>query len=133
MKRTREYEVNHLNKTVVVTKKFLDEATQLDSDEAHLMDEFRQRKLRIIIQKRQHHKSDKKKDLLTYKLMKTYISALDDADDLLNEFKSICEVARGRNDRSQYVNDWFNVKCPDYNEVPKFDKEWRIIHGSKAS
>ena len=52
MKHNHTYEINLINKTVVVSKKFMDMATQYESDEFILLDNFQKMGLRIINQTR---------------------------------------------------------------------------------
>ena len=39
MKRSHTYEINHLDKTVTITRRFLEEATQMDTPAAKLMEQ----------------------------------------------------------------------------------------------
>ena len=101
MKRSRNYEINYLNKTVIVTRKFMDAATQMNSNEF---------------------------SLLTYQMMLDYITMLDDSEEMLEEFKAIRAAAKSRADRTKHVNNWFRQKFPRYDEVPEFDSDYRIVH-----
>ena len=130
MKRTRNYEVNYLNKTVTVSRKFMDAATQVDSGEFDLLTRFSDMGLRVLVhgRKRRSKPQDGKLPLLTYKMMQDYISMLDDAEDMQKEFDSIRESAKSRKDRAQYVNKWFRTTFPRYDEIPEFDEDYRVIH-----
>ena len=130
MKRSRIYEVNYLNKTVTVSRKFMDAATQIDSDEFDLLTRFSDMGLRVLVQgrKRRPKPKDGKLPLLTYKMMLDYIAMLDDAEDMQKEFDSIRESSRSRTDRTQYVNAWFRKTFPRYDAVPEFDEDYRIVH-----
>ena len=134
MKRTHMYEVNHLNNTVVVNQKFLDNATQLNTNEAKLIKQFKQMGLTIIVQSRTSKKKAPRVlkgtslPLLTYGMMKDYISSLDVADEMLKVFNRLWESNMKRSDRDQYVNRWFRATFPHYDSVPKFDANLRVIH-----
>ena len=130
MKRSRVYEINYLNKTVTVSRKFMDAATQIDSDEFNLLTQFSDMGIRVLVEgrKRRSKPKDGKLPLLTYKMMQDYIAMLDDAEDMQKEFDSIRESSKSRTDRTQYVNAWFRKTFPRYDEVPEFDEDYRIVH-----
>ena len=130
MKRSRNYEINYLNKVVTVSRKFMDAATQINSDEFDLLTQFSDMGLRILVEnrKRRSKPKDGKLPLLTYKMMQDYIAMLDDAEDMQKEFDSIRESSKSRTDRTQYVNAWFRKTFPRYDEVPEFDEDYRIVH-----
>lgn len=78
MKRSHDYEVNHLTKTVVVTRRFCDEATQVGTDAYRLMETFDKGGFTISIYQRapRTHKANKSADpnkvpMLTYRMMET--------------------------------------------------------------
>ena len=130
MKRSRMYEVNYLNKTVTVTHKFMDAATQIDSDEFGLLTQFSDMGLRVLVEGRKRRPKPKngKLPLVTFKMIQDYIAMLDDAEDMQKEFESIRESSKNRKDRTQYVNAWFRATFPRYDEVPEFDEDYRIVH-----
>ena len=140
MKRSHAYEVNHLTKTVVVTRRFFDEATQVGTDAYRLMETFDQNGFNITIYQRAprtrkpHKPADPNKvPLLTYRMMETYIAMLDDADDMMDEFQSVRGAAKNRKDRARYVNNWFRKEFPNYDAIPEFDPELRIVHNPNVA
>ena len=56
MKRTHCYEVNHLMKTVVVTRRFLEEASQMGTPAADLMEQFIEKGFTVTV----YHKAPRK-------------------------------------------------------------------------
>ena len=135
MKRSRIYEVNYINKTVTVSCKFMDAATQIDTNEFDLLTQFSNMGLRVLVEgrKRRPKLKEGKRPLLTYKMMQDYIAMLDDAEEMQKEFESIRESSRSRTDRTQYVNSWFRATFPRYDEVPEFDEDYRIVHNPNPS
>ena len=137
MKRTHCYEVNHLMKTVVVTRRFLEEASQMGTAAADLMEQFLDKGFTVSVYQKAPRKAHKAEDgtlpLLTYRMMEGYIAMLDDADDMLDVFKSVKEAAKSRADRARYVNAWFRKEFPNYDAVPEFDDEYRIVHNPNTA
>ena len=129
MKRKHTYEIDLINKTVVVSKKFMDKATQYGSDEFELLDNFQRMGLRIINQTRTtKSKKEESKKLLSYQMMHNYLAMLDDADDMLREFETQRKCYASDNHRLKFINDWFRKECPNYGKVPEFDENYRIVH-----
>ena len=130
MKRTRVYEVNYLNKTVTVSRKFMDAATQINSDEFDLLIRFSDMGLRVLVENRKRHPKPKagKLPLLTYKMMRDYLAMLDDADDMLTMFDTLRAGYKSDAKRLVKMNEWFHAECPRYGSVPKFDNNFRITH-----
>lgn len=130
MKRSRNYEINHLNKTVTVSRKFMDAATQMDNTEFDLLTRFSDMGLRILVEgrKRRTKPQTGKFPLLTYKMMQDYITMLDDAEEMLKEFDAVRKSSKSRTDRTQYVNTWFRNTFPHYDAIPEFDEDYRIVH-----
>lgn len=129
MKRTHSYEINMLQKTVTVTRKFMENATQLNSNEFELLSRFEEMGLKIIVQNRKKAKMlEGKLPLLTYQMMEAYIAMLDDAEEMMQEFKALKTASAKRPDRVVHVNKWFRSQFPNYDAVPEFDNEFRIVH-----
>ena len=95
MKKGRNYEINHLDNTVVVTKRFYDEATQL-GDARDLLEELKSKGYRLVVEQRAERKSPKtakEKRRITYKMMETYISLLEDSEDTLKAFAKVKKLS----------------------------------------
>jgi hypothetical protein len=132
MKKMHSYEIDMTKNVVVVTKKFFEESTQLNTDEFKLLHQFRDLGLAIVVETRKprtkkQKKEDGKKPLLTYKMMRAYIAALDVADELMDDFDAICESAKARGDRLAYINKWFHEQCPNYYNVPTFNDDHKVV------
>ena len=129
MKRNHTYEINLIAKTVVVSKKFMENATQYGSKEYKLLDNFQKMGLRIINQTRTKKAAKPNEEkLLTYKMMRDYLAMLDDADDMLTMFDTLREGYKSDAKRLVKMNEWFHAECPRYGSVPKFDNNFRITH-----
>ena len=137
MKRTHCYEVNHLMKTVVVTRRFLEEASQMGTPAADLMEQFIEKGFTVTVYHKAPRKAAKpengKLPLLTYRMMEAYIAMLDDAEDMLDVFKSVKEAAKSRSDRVRFVNAWFRNEFPNYDAIPEFDANYRVVHNPNVA
>jgi len=130
MKRDHTYEINLITKTVVVSKVFMEKATQYGSKEFKLLDNFQKMGLRIINQtrtKKAAKPEEGKLPLLTYKMMRDYLAMLDDADDMLTMFDTLREGYKSDAKRLVKMNEWFRAECPRYGSVPEFDDNYRIV------
>lgn len=130
MKRNHTYEINLINKTVVVSKEFMEKATQYGSKEFKLLDNFQKMGLRIINQtrtKKAAKPEEGKLPLLTYKMMRDYLAMLDDADDMLMMFDTLRAGYKSDAKRLVKMNEWFHTECPRYGAVPEFDDNFRIV------
>lgn len=67
-----------------------------------------------------------------FKKMALYISLLDDADEMMDEFDVVREIAQSEGHPRLYVNEWFREQFPNYGEVAKLDSNHRIIHKNVA-
>ena len=129
MKRNHTYEINLINKTVVVSKEFMEKATQYGSKEFKLLDNFQKMGLRIINQTRTKKAAKPEGDkLLTYKMMRDYLAMLDDAEDMLAMFDTLRAGYKSNAKRLEKMNEWFHNECPRYGAVPEFDNNYRIVH-----
>ena len=140
MKRFHSYEIDPITKTVTITKKFLEEASQIDSQEFELYQKFKAMNLKIIVKSRSTTKKsssplrplnktvEEKKALIPFAKMAHYISLLDDADEMMDEFDLVRELAKSEEHPRQYVNAWFREQFPRYEAIPEFDENHRVIH-----
>ena len=137
MKRSHSYEINHLDKTVTITRRFLEEATQMDTPASKLMEQFIARGYTVTVYQKTSRKAAKPEDgklpLLTYRMMEGYIAMLDDAEEMLAVFKSVKDAAKSRADRARYVNKWFRAEFPNYDAVPEFDENYRVVHNPNVA
>ena len=128
MKRNHTYEIDLVAKTVVVSKVFMENATQYGSKEFKLLDNFQKMGLRIINQTRTKKAAKPEEEkLLTYKMMRDYLAMLDDADDMLAMFDTLRAGYKSDTKRLKKMNEWFHAECPRYGAVPEFDDNYRIV------
>lgn len=140
MKNVKLYAVDVLSNTVTVTKKFLDNASDIQSEEFNLYKEFKALGFTIIQKTRSAKKennsplrplnkpSEEKKPLIPFEKMAQYISLLDDADEMMDEFDVVRSIAKSEEHPRKYVNEWFREQFPNYGKIAKLDENNRIIH-----
>ena len=141
MKKGMNYMVDHLANKVVVTRKFFEASMEWGSKEDELMEQFKQRGFSIEIEQRKPRTEKSyaeklkagKTPMLTYAEMKSYIVKLDDAEEMVKEFDQIRATAKERKNRVAYVNKWFRSEFPNYDNVPEFDENLRIVHNPNAA
>ncbi len=145
MKRNRLYEVNVLNNTVVVSRRFLDAASQINSKEYRLYRQFEEMGLKIIVETRSagrkkssplrplNGSEESRKPLISLEKMALYISMLDDADVMMDEFDAVRRAARSMEHPRRYINDWFRNEFPHYDDIPEIDDDNRIVHNPNAA
>ena len=129
MKRNHTYEIDPLKQTVTVTRKFLENASQLGK-EYDLLQRFEKMGLKISVYQRAKNKTkdDTKPAMLTYKMMEDYISMLDDAEEMLQIFETMKASVKKNPKRMQRVNEWFRDEFPNYDNIPEFDDDFHIVH-----
>lgn len=143
MKNVKLYAVDVLSNTVTVTKKFLDNASDIKSEEFKLYKEFKALGFTIIQKTRSAKKesnsplrplkpSEEKKPLIPFEKMAQYISLLDDADEMMDEFDVVRSIAKSEEHPRKYVNEWFREQFPNYGKIAKLDDNNRIVHKNIA-
>ena len=143
MKNVKLYAVDVLSNTVTVTKKFLYNASDIKSEEFKLYKEFKTLGFTIIQKTRSAKKesnsplrplkpSEEKKPLIPFEKMAQYISLLDDADEMMDEFDVVRSIAKSEEHPRKYVNEWFREQFPNYGKIAKLDDNNRIVHKNIA-
>lgn len=144
MKNSKLYVVDVLSNTVVLTKKFLENASDIKSEEFKLYQEFKTLGFTIVQKTRSAKKennsplrplnksTEEKKPLIPFEKMAQYISMLNDAEEMMDEFDIVREIAKSEEHPRKYVNEWFREQFPTYGKVAKLDENHRIIHKNVA-
>ena len=144
MKKEAQYAVDVLSNTVVVTKKFLESASNIKSEEFELFQQFKTLGFTITQRTRSAKKEnnsplrplnkpvEEKKPLIPFEKMAQYISLLDDADEMMDKFDTIRKDAQTKDSPRKYVNEWFREQFPNYGKIAKLDENNRIVHKNAA-
>ena len=59
--------------------------------------------------------------------MKQYISCLAESETYQKQYETVCKAAKSYNNPIIKVRKWFNTTFPNYNKLPEFDENGRII------
>ena len=69
---------------------------------------------------------------LTYENMEIHIGAYENADELLEVFKTVKALSKACASPYKYVADWFKAQFPDYNKAVLFDQGTLSVAPVKA-
>ena len=139
MKKNQNYFINHITNTVTVTKKFFNDAALIENEAFELMQKFKNMGLKIEVEQRKPRESKatakELKRHITYQMMAGYISYTENAEDLMEEFEIMKELAKESNPRRAHamVLEWFHENCPDYGKIPEFDENLKVVIKPKAA
>ena len=139
MKKNQNYFINHITNTVTVTKKFFNDAALIENEAFELMQKFKNMGLKIEVEQRKPRESKatakELKRHITYQMMAGYISHTENAEELMEEFEIMKELAKESNPRRAHamVLEWFHENCPDYGKIPEFDENLKVVLKPKAA
>ena len=126
MKRSVGYFIDYTTNTITITRKFYEQAGDLTNTEAtELMKRLRELGMKIVVQPKREQKVSGSR--MTYAKMEKYILCVADSDQYLAEFEAVKTVASSQGNAHAYVWKWFKKTFPNYNEVPEFDEELKIV------
>lgn len=117
------YKVDFAKETIVVTKKFMEEASVINS--AAFKEMLMLRKLGMAIVVREV--KPRKKNTITFAQMIQYISLVEHSDAYLAEFNVIRAEAGSKNARYNRVLKWFLKTFPNFYELPALNEKNKII------
>lgn len=109
MKQNLGYEINYIEGKIIVSKKFLKEASNVTTTAYSDLVQIRKDYPDFTIEPRQIAKRENKMTYgkLTYQFMREYIETKDNADQVLVEFDQIQRLAKFQNAQYVFVKKWF--------------------------
>ncbi len=120
----KPYAINYITNTITVTRKFLEEASMLGAA-ADTMNQLRALGMKIEVQTRREPKG--KQPRLNYTKMEKYIACVENSEIYLAEFEAVKVAAQATKNSYAVVWKWFKQKFPNFNEVPEFDENLKIV------
>ena len=116
------YKIVFATNTVVMNYKFAAAAAEYDTTEYNIMKAIRADfpgMAEVIVSGREQ-KSPRTNTRLTYENMKKYISAHENADELLEVFETVQTASLASKSPYKYVCDWFKGQFPNYDKAVIF-------------
>ncbi len=118
------YKIVFATNTIVMNYKFAAAAGKYDTAEYRLMKKIHKDfpgMTELVVSGREK-KTTATNTRLTYENMETHISAYENADELLEVFKTVKALSKACASPYKYVADWFKAQFPDYKKAVIFDK-----------
>ena len=130
MNKNANYEINHLNETVIMTKSFYKAASVLNTPEYKELMEIRRQHPNYTLELRQIKKADDKKSYrnLTYDNMEIFIKMIETDEatrkERLVQLETIKGLSKVQPSPYAYVKTWFLTNYgEEYNKYNKEDNE----------
>ena len=120
----KPYQINYATNTITITKSFNDKANNLESEAFKTMMTLRSLKMQIVIEEPAPRKKSFRP---TYKQMENYISCLAEREHYMKEYQTICKKSESNRNKYQAVLNWFRATFPDFEKVPTFNEDFKII------
>ena len=119
----RQPRIDHINRTITVTKTFMDVAADYSTEEFKLIRRLLAscRGYEVVIAKHRKPKTGEKR--LTYVKMRKYIECLRDSAAILEHFEKVVAFSKTQPNPYRTVSVWFNESFPDYGCFPSFDAD----------
>ena len=128
------YKIVFATNTVVMNYKFAAAAAQYGTPEYKLMKKIRRDfpgMTEQVVSGREK-KTAAPNTRLTYENMEIHIGAYENADELLEVFKTVKALSKACASPYKYVADWFKAQFPDYNKAVLFDQGTLSVAPVKA-
>ena len=124
----KQYRYNCLTKTLTLSRAFVRQAENVESEEYKFVQRMREEipGLDIVRQEKQVHRRSKYANL-SIKAMKDYISCMRNSDERLAELDSVVSASRGQDHPIRYTREWFLENYPGYSSIPVFDEEGYLL------
>ena len=112
------YKIVFATNTIVMNYKFAAAAAQYGTPEYKLMKKIRRDfpGMSEVVVSGRDKKVASPNTRFTYDNMKAHIRAYENADELLEVFKTVEALSKTCASPYKYVSDWFKVQFPDYNK-----------------
>lgn len=117
------YKIVFTSNTVVMNYKFAAAAAQYGTKENRIIRNIRHDfpgMAEIVVSGRER-KSAAANTRLTYPNMEAHINAYENADELLEVFKTVKALSKACASPYKYVSDWFKAQFPDYKQSVVFE------------
>ena len=117
------YKICFATDTITVTKKFMDDASVINSAAFKEMMALRKLGMAIVVRE----VKPRKKNTITYAQKLQYISLVENSEKYLATFHVMRAEAGSKNDRYNRVLSWFRKTFPDFYDLPALNEKNEII------
>lgn len=122
------YKFDFTKKTFIMTKAFEKELNAGNEEAESILNHYLEMFPTMRISRKTHAspKTSREDKGLTYARMERYIKLHDNADELMEIFEKVKEIAATQKNAYLYTKTWFLQQFPDYGQLPTV-KEGKII------
>ena len=121
------YSVNHMTRSIILTRDFAKAASIPDTDQYRLLIRLRTDNPGYEIVQRTITKKEGKRKPPSYKQMKKYISCVENSDYYMSRFEVMREEAASKNGSYARVLKWFRQTFPNFYVMPEYNSDNEII------
>lgn len=127
------YKIDFTTNTVIMNCTFAKKANEYGSDEYNILKGIREDfpQISVVVKKGREQKKANKNKRLTYDNMRSYISVLDNSDELLDAFEGVIALSAAQKSPYKFVSDWFKDQFPKYKEMPVYKDGQLSVKGSE--
>jgi len=124
----RNYKVDFVTNTIIISKRFRELASQNDTNEYVKMKELKADFPSMSVHTRTSKRNGNTSAKITYRKMMSYFECLPESETIIKQF----EIVRKASKNYQQVLNWFNESFPEYGQIPRFDSQGNLLYGSNV-
>ena len=121
------YSVNHMTRSIILTRNFAKEASIPGTDEYRTFLNLRRDNPEYEVIQRTITKKEGKRKPPSYKQMKKYISCVENSDYYMARFEAMRAEAASKNGSYARVLKWFRQTFPNFYVMPEYNSDNEII------
>ena len=116
------YKIDFTTNTVIMNCTFAKKANEYGSDEYNILKGIREDfpQISVVVKKGRDQKKANINKRLTYDNMRSYISVLDNSDEMLSAFEGVIALSATQKSPYKFVSDWFKHQFRKYKEIPVY-------------
>lgn len=124
----KQYKYNCLNNTLTLSRAFVRQAENVESEEYKFVQRMRDEipGLTIVRQEKQAHRRSPRANL-SVRVMREYIGCIRDSERRLAELDSVVSASKGQEHPLLYIREWFMENYPAYFSIPVFDEDGFLL------
>lgn len=127
------YKMDFTTNTLTITKDFERKAMNINSIEYQTLKQLKADFPALRIVKKSAPKRKGSLSRPTYDKMVKFLSCQANSSILLKEFAEVREYSKAQENPYQFVREWFFANFPNYQSIPKFDENGKLIAPSATT